>query len=255
MAVGLAAFAVGLAVRWVFTRVDVLGRARPFPVISVTVCALAALGCLIPVVQHARLERRLSAAASSVVGRPVEVRCQTLGQTWLEAHGELGYVEVGADGRPNRWTVIALQACADLSAWLGSDRRHPTRDQIVAVHVITHEAMHVAGILDEARAECAALQRDARLARALGATPEQALDLARRYWRQVYPQLSDAYRSTACRPAGELDEQLPDAPWQEASAAPDPFPATAIGAAGDAVSATKREFGTQALSPIRRHPG
>jgi hypothetical protein len=211
--VALAVVAAGLSVRWAVTRVDVLGRSQPFPVVSVGVSAVAALVCAVPVLLHVRLEHRLAAAAALVAGRPVEVHCQTLGQAWLSAHAELGYVDVGADGRPEHSTVIALQACDDLSGWLRSDRRTPTRDQVIAVHVITHEAVHMSGEVDEARTECLAVQRDALLARALGDTPERALALARRYWREVYPQMPEAYRSSECGPGLALDQRLPDAPW------------------------------------------
>jgi hypothetical protein len=63
-------------------------------------------------------------------------------------------------------------------------------DPVVAVHVLTYEAMHLSGRLNEAAAE-----------------------LAGAYWRNVYPLMPDAYRSTDCRPGGTLDERLPDAPW------------------------------------------
>jgi hypothetical protein len=213
VSVALAAVAVVVSVRWMLTRVDALGRVRVFPTISVGMSVVAALGCAVPVVLHARLEHRLAAAASVVAGRRVDVQCQTLSQAWVSAHGELGYVEFGADGRPQRRTVVALSACDALSGWLASDRRTPSRDQVIAVHVLTHEAMHMAGETSEARAECFAVQRDARLARALGDTPEQALALARQYWRTVYPQLPDDYRSGDCAPGGVLDQHLPDAPW------------------------------------------
>jgi len=214
LSVALGATALAVSLRWVLTRVDALGRVRPFPTISVGMTAVAAIGCLIPVLLHARLEHRLAATASVLAGHPVDVHCQTLDQSWVSAHGELGYVEVGPDGRPQRRTVIALQACDDLSGWLGSDRRTPTRDQVIAVHVLTHEAMHMAGELDEARAECLAVQRDALTARLLGDTPAQALALARQYWRTVYPQLPDDYRSSDCGPGLPLDAHLPDAPWR-----------------------------------------
>jgi hypothetical protein len=213
VSVALAAVAVVVSVRWMLTRVDALGRVRAFPTISVGMSAVAALGCAVPVVLHARLEHRLAAAASVVAGRQVDVQCQTLSQAWVSAHGELGYVEFGADGRPQRRTVVALSACDALSGWLASDRRTPSRDQVIAVHVLTHEAMHMAGETSEARAECLAVQRDAQLARALGDSPEEALALARQYWRTVYPQLPDDYRTGDCAPGGALDQHLPDAPW------------------------------------------
>ena len=84
--------------------------------------------------------------------------------------------------------------------------RRPTRDQVEAVHVLTHEAMHLSGRLEEAAAECAAVQRDAHTARLLGAP-------AAAYWRDVYPLMPDGYRSADCRPGGTLDDGLTDAPW------------------------------------------
>jgi hypothetical protein len=70
---------------------------------------------------------------------------------------------------------------------------------------------------DKSDAECAAVQRDARAARLLGASPDDARALAVAYWRTVYPAMPDGYRSTACRPGGTLDEHLPDAPWAPGS--------------------------------------
>ena len=94
-----------------------------------------------------------------------------------------------------------------------SGRHRPSRDQVLAVHVLTHEAMHLSGRLDEAAAECAAVQRDARTARLLGAGPADAAGLAASYWREVYPLMPDRYRSEQCRPGGSMDERLADAPW------------------------------------------
>ncbi len=203
----------GAVVRWLLRRVDRLGRVRPFPVISVLLAGLVSLGCAVPVLLHARLERRLAAVSSRLVGARVSVHCQTLGQAWTDAHTELGYVPTGPDGRPAHQTVIARDTCSDLNDWLGSSRRDPSRDQIISVHVLTHEAMHMAGTISEAKAECLAVQRDAWMAQALGASHEQAVRLARSYWRQVYPQLSDDYRTTDCGAGKALDQHLPDPPW------------------------------------------
>jgi hypothetical protein len=73
--------------------------------------------------------------------------------------------------------------------------------------------MHVAGETDEAATECRAVQRDAELARLLGASPADALTLARRYYRELYPRLGDAYRSADCASGGRLDEHRPAPPW------------------------------------------
>lgn len=214
LSVALATTTVVVSVRWAFTRVDAIGRVRSFPAASVGISAIAAIACAMPVLLQARLEHRLAAVAAVVAGRPVQVHCQTLSQAWVSAHGELGYVEFDADGRPQNRAVIALDACDDLTDWLQSDRQSPTRDQVIAVHVLTHEATHLAGEIDEARTECFAVQRDAQLARGLGATPQQARSLARRYWRTVYPYMPDNYRSSECVPGGLLDVHLPEAPWE-----------------------------------------
>ena len=109
--------------------------------------------------------------------------------------------------------MISWDACEDLRAWIGSDRSTPTRGEIIAVHVLTHEAMHMAGELSESVAECRAVQRDARTAMALGASHEQARRLARSYWLQVYPQMPDDYRTSDCRrPAGPSTSTSPMPP-------------------------------------------
>ncbi|WP_426595034.1 hypothetical protein ACPPVS_05540 [Cellulomonas sp. McL0617] len=210
--IGFLALAAVVSVRWVLTRVDALGRIAPFPKISVGLCVAIALGCAVPLVLHARLEHRLTEAASQIAGEHVHVHCQTAGETWTDAGAELGFVRWGRDGVPERRTVIKYDPCADLRSWLASDKQRPSEDQVIAVHVLTHETMHMFGITNEAQAECAAMQRDARMAQALGATPAQAQALAHRYWLDVYPRMPDGYTG-GCGPGGTWDEHLPVAPW------------------------------------------
>jgi len=212
-AVGLLGGAVLLVGRWLLHPRDGLGRQVRFPVVSVVVLVLAGAGLLVPVVRHHRLEQRLAVAASQLVGAPVRVHCQTAGQEFVDAGAELGWVGYGPDGVPEHATLIKRAQCGDLSAYLGSDKTAPTRDQVVAVHILSHESRHMAGETSEAVAECGAVQRDARTAELLGADREQALRLARAYWREVYPHLSEDYLSRDCRPGGPLDERLPEAPW------------------------------------------
>jgi hypothetical protein len=213
LASGLLVAAALVALRWVRRRRDALGRPRPFPVISVVLLALLGAGLFVPVVRHHRLEVRLSNVASALVGHRVQVHCQTVGQEFVDAGPELGYVRFRPGGVPERQTLIKRAPCSDLASYLHSDRSHPTRDEVVAVHVLSHEARHMAGTLEEARAECEAMQQDARAARLLGADRNEAGSLARTYWRLVYPQMPDDYRSADCRPGGTLDEHLPQPPW------------------------------------------
>lgn len=215
-AVGLLASAGVLVGRWLRRRRDALGRAKPFPAVSVLVLVALGVGALVPVIRHHRLETRLESAASALVGAPVTVHCQTAGKQLVDVGQELGYVRYGPDGVPDRATLIKRDQCSDLRDFLGSDKDSPSPDQVVAVHVLSHEARHMAGITDEAVAECGAMQRDARTAQQLGADPVQAQRLARQYWLTVYPRMADDYRSSQCGPGGSLDERLPAAPWSPA---------------------------------------
>jgi hypothetical protein len=101
---------------------------------------------------------------------------------------------------PERSTLIKSAVCADLRSWLRSSKADPSLDQVVAVHVLTHEVMHMVGITSESLAECAAMQRDPDTASALGASPAEAVALAQRYRAEVYPLMPDAYRGE-CPPA------------------------------------------------------
>lgn len=212
-AFALLAVALVVAGRWLMHRQDALGRDRAFPLISVLVLASLGGGLLVPVVRHHRLETHLTAVATALVGARAVVHCQTAGQEMLDLGPELGFVRWGPGGVPEHQTLIKREPCGALAHYMGGDYSDPSADEVVAVHVLSHEARHMAGTVNEAAADCQAMQRDARTATLLGATPAQALHLARTYWRTVYPRMPDDYRTLECVPGGALDEHLPDPPW------------------------------------------
>ncbi len=214
VSLGAVLCAVTLGVLWSRRRVDELGRRRRFPWVSVGLLVVLAVGLAVPGVQRRSEEATLAKVASQLAGRPVDVRCQTLGQSFVDLGSELGWVPWRADGSPESWTLIKRNQCRDLSDYLGSDKSAPTPNQVVAVHVLTHEAMHLAGHINEAEAECAAVQRDALTATLLGATAAHAQALARQYWTTVYPRLAGDYQTSDCKGGGRLDEHLPTPPWQ-----------------------------------------
>ena len=111
--------------------------------------AVLAVAAAAPGVARASQERRLGEAASVLAGAPVTVRCQSLGQAVLDGGPELGYVRWRPDGSPEPWTLIKRDQCRHLAGYLRSDKRRPDRDRVVAVHVLTHEAMHLSGRLGE----------------------------------------------------------------------------------------------------------
>jgi hypothetical protein len=213
LAILLALAAVGLTVRWWLRRYDALGRPRRFPYISVTLLAALAIGAVIPTYLRHREEDRLTSVASSLVGARAVVHCQTFGAQFFDVGAELGYVRWGVGGVPEHQTFIKHGPCGALRDYLHSDKQHPSASEVIAVHVLTHESMHMRGIKDEAAAECAAVQRDAETAELLGASEPAALELARVYWRVDYPQMPDTYRSMNCVPGGSMDEHLAHPPW------------------------------------------
>ena len=116
-------------------------------------------------------------------------------------------------GVPEHATLIKNEQCKDLAGYLRGGWRRPTMQEVIAVHVFSHESMHMAGITDEAAAECAAMQRDTETATLLGATHEAARVLALNYWLAVYPRMPDGYKSALCGPGLPMDEHRPDPPW------------------------------------------
>ncbi|HET7529520.1 MAG TPA: hypothetical protein VFJ98_01020 [Mycobacteriales bacterium] len=211
--------ACAVAARWWTRRQDALGRRRPFPYLSVAVLVVSSLLLAVPGFLRHREEDRLSWVASQLVGAPVTVHCQSLGGEMVDIGSELGYVKWRADGVPERQTLIKHGPCRQLNAYLESSKQHPTDDEVIAVHVLTHESMHMRGLTSESEAECAAVQRDAETARLLGAGAADAAALARRYWSVMYPRMPDDYRTSSCSPGGRLDQHLPDAPWTAAGGA------------------------------------
>ena len=153
------------------------------------------------------------------------MHCQTLGQAFVDAGNELGYVKWGPGGVPEHKTLIKHDQCGYLRAYLRSSKSHPSLDQVIAVHVLTHEDMHMSGITTESLAECAAVQRDARMAELLGADPTEALALARTYWREVYPQMSSDYITGELRPRWLASTSTSPTP-----PGPDPLPSRSAAA-------------------------
>ena len=203
--------ALALLAHWLMQRG--VREHAPFPAISISSCVVLAVVATFPVVDRVTLESRLSQSASTLLGMHVEVDCQTLTGSALDMGRELGYVKWGPGGVPEHKTLIKHQQCNDLHSYLDSSKLHPSAAEVLAVHVLTHESMHMSGITSEFIAECAAMQHDTAMAEDLGASPLAAHALAMTYWLTVYPDMPDGYRSADCRPGGTLDLHLPDAPW------------------------------------------
>ena len=152
------------------------------------------------------------------------------------------------DAAPEGVTRLSPRACQLADAfrkaptWLGSQLCHHGKgskrqlgecddwgSKLLAVHVLAHESIHLAGVVDEAAADCLAVQVDAQVAQRLGAGKAFARALAREYWSHYYPSQERRYRSPSCRD-GRAFDLFPELPgWPTPAAYPLDF-AQRIGA-------------------------
>jgi hypothetical protein len=190
---------------WVVRRVVRVVRPRGtvgFAVGALVVASVSFLTALGVEVRHHVAQERATAVVRELTGNPsAHAACQRFTPDLLDLSNYAGSV---------RWesphvALLRRATCNDLHSWLMSRKTQPTLDQVIALHVVVHEAVHVAGERSESVTECTALQYDARAAELLGATPEQAQALAVRYYEEAYPLMRPEYRSGDCVEDGPLD--------------------------------------------------
>lgn len=170
-------------------------------------------------------ERELSAIASEVAGRPVQVHCQTIVAELVDVSADAGKVEF-EDGRPADDTKLKRNVCKALGrfshdvrtpefACVESGSRCPDRvhEEIWAATVLAHETMHLSGEVAEDAAECKAMQQTPLVAELLGASPADARAIGRYAWTQIYPEAREDYRSIDCYNGGPLDLRRGDPRW------------------------------------------
>ena len=209
----LVVLALAACLGWLVAR-GLLRRAVPWLGIALVAVPLVALFWTER--QWVRAEHEFSAIARSIAPGSAGVHCQRLGEAFTYAGGDLGRVSYAADGSADGPAMMTYETCQSLTDYWRSSpsaRDAPPLDQVVAVHVLAHESRHLAGDRSESTTECRAMQIDARVARALGATPGQALALAARYATTVYPRMPAGYRTADCRPGGPLDQSPADGVW------------------------------------------
>ena len=173
-----------------------------------------------------RIEPRFSAAASTLAGKPVGVRCwnqvdwSELDNQWRDWTGT-GLLAMKGYTRKSQPGTIHLSplVCARLVSFTylkarPTKRKARAREDIAeALGTLAHEAQHLRGVEQEHEATCFGMQRVRPLARMLGATKDYAAVLAIRYWRDVYPDKPAANRSDDCRNGGALDLNPLTAIW------------------------------------------
>jgi hypothetical protein len=164
-----------------------------------SILALTAGGFELAHNQRQQLATEAIGVLSQVTGASAD--CERLSEELFNVSQFQGYVYY--DG--SNVAHLRRNVCHNLWDYAHGGQAHPTEGQIIAVHIVAHETMHINGIQSEAVAECRAVQLNYLVAEALGATPEQARALQRRYYADYYPRQQEDYVSAGCAEGGELD--------------------------------------------------
>jgi len=181
-------------------------------------------------------EARAAGVATALAGRSVSVECADRA-SWRVLATKHGFAREttwamtplhwdSARGQPEAGSraILAPRACVLASSFAAMPTEQGSRlcwhrggarpvlgecdawaAKLTAVHVLSHESMHLAGAVDEASAECLAMQLDAFVAIRLGADGLFARRMAHEYWTLYHPEQDRAYQSRECREGGALD--------------------------------------------------
>ena len=151
------------------------------------------------------------AVRPSMGGVHPEFACERLLREGWSSHGRGGHVRWDRDG-PVGAAFLSSGTCAKVKAWQ-ADPAGASLEEVTAVLTVAHEASHLAGISDEAKAECSAVQRAVATMTSLGATRDDAARQVRTYLTSVYPRLAENYRSDQCKSGGAMDLTPRDGTW------------------------------------------
>jgi hypothetical protein len=198
---------------WLLVR-GLIRHAVPWWALAVLIVPLLVLGY--GERQWLSAEQEFSSVARRIAPDAAGVHCQRRSETFFDAGAGVGRVWFGPDGTPERAALLSYETCQRLAAWWRSDpvdRGSAPLDEIVALHTLTHESIHLTGERSEALTECRAMQLDEQVALTLGASPAAARQVAVRYAAEVFPRIGADYRSADCRPDGPLDLTPGDDSW------------------------------------------
>jgi hypothetical protein len=162
--------------------------------------------------EQRRNEHRLAEIASDIAGRDVDVHCPGLLARLADVSTHAGTVFFDEQGRPASFTDLDEETCSELERFAEGKTGQGEEKQVArALHVLAHESSHLAGVRDEAVADCYGLQRTAFVAERLGADSAEAERLARLALAERRVTAPADYRSSECHDGGALDLD-PDSP-------------------------------------------
>jgi hypothetical protein len=186
---------------------------RPFaPILAVLAVPLLAV---VAIQQEQRQnEHRLAKVASEIAGRSVHVNCPGILERLADMNPNPGTVFFDDEGRPADFTDLDEKTCSTLDRFAEGKTGPRDEDDVArALHVLAHESSHLAGVRNEAAADCYGLQRTAVAAEGLGADPAEAERLARIALAERAITAPPDYRSQECHDGGALDLDPGSSAW------------------------------------------
>lgn len=141
-------------------------------------------------------EHQASKAVAEVSGnKNGTLHCQRFSEAFLD--GDVihsGHVKFDAPDV----AVVKYRECQTLFHWMQGDKENFTPEEIRAIHVLTHETIHVGGDYNEATTECTAVNKDSKMAALLGAPQPIADGIAKVYWKTMWPYMPEEYKLPEC---------------------------------------------------------
>lgn len=168
------------------------------------------MACGYPVVTQLTREYRLSLATRALTGIPnARINCNNHPSGLFRLNSSTGYVY-----RDKPVAYMEPEHCDNLAEYQRDPSQYNANKHLWSLHVLTHEAMHIAGEFNEKKTDCMAFQRNHLMAQHLGASPTLAAQHAR-YLHRTRKGFSGHphYYSNQCEPGLKLDERLPGAVW------------------------------------------
>jgi hypothetical protein len=163
----------------------------------------------------------LSRIASEIARRDVSIRCEGASGEIVGVDGESGRTEFFGK-KPADESFLLEGICQRLHTYARLSRSMPdcslpcdgsAIETAWSLNALAHESYHLAGIRNEARTECYALQAIDFVARELGADEQQARQLAIFAFNELPERMPDEYSSPECRNGGKLDLRPNDPVW------------------------------------------
>ena len=174
----------------------------------------------------AETEEDLGAIASQIAQRPVAVECQGIISHATDVTNSEGRVEYTESGAPADKTELKRDVRKRLGGFRetrGAGRyaclvselecTENILKTVKAIHTLSHEAWHLAGVKDERIAECYAMQTNQLVATSVGASKRLGRAIAVYYAAEIYPHLSTKYRSSSCKNGGPYDLSRGSRTW------------------------------------------